>query len=293
MKHYLKVIRPSSLVKSITFFIPAFFSRSLFDLQAVTTLIITGFGFYLVCASIYIVNDLKDVEYDRLHPVKKNRPIASGKLNEFHAYIFAFLLLLTGLASQFWINEISMVIKYNAAYLIMNLLYINMLKNIKYVDVTVIALGFLLRVLYADEIMTSLSSEYLFICIFAASLILGYSKRLGDIRLQKNNETFRKVKYTVNELNAIIRYSALILVITFVIYLNIPETSENLNGVTVLPGSILALIGGLYFIGKIDTETNLADPIYFLFKDVYLLVICGLFITWYSVSIYLPNVFID
>ena len=94
MKEYIKLIRVKHWIKNLLIFLPIFFSKNLGNQEKIISVIIGFISFSFVASSIYIINDIRDVEKDRKHPIKKNRPIASGKISIKNSIILSVLLLI-------------------------------------------------------------------------------------------------------------------------------------------------------------------------------------------------------
>jgi len=144
VKLLLKEMRPKQWTKNVFVFAALVFDRQLFIPASLVRTIAAFVIFCLLSSSVYVMNDIFDVHSDRLHPTKKNRPIASGSLPISIAIGFSIGLTLIALALAFWISLPLAVI--SLVYLLVNLLYSKWLKHIVLVDVLVIAFGFVLRV---------------------------------------------------------------------------------------------------------------------------------------------------
>ena len=145
---YFKLMRTKHYIKNLMIFIPLLFSGHLLNVTAITT---TSIGFLAFCLSaslIYIINDIKDVENDRKHPIKKKRPIASGTISIKQAYTLAAILtlIITMIYIIAPINKLSIIIL--IIYVLTNVGYSLGLKNIPIIDVVILVLGFLLRIIY-------------------------------------------------------------------------------------------------------------------------------------------------
>ena len=146
---------------------------------------------------IYVINDIKDVEKDRNHPSKKNRPIASNKISIKKALVFAIFLIIISLLLNFSITKVfSLATLYLILYLFINILYSFGMKNIAILDVILLASGFILRVYFGAAIINVTVSNFLFLTILNASLFLGLGKRYKEIQLKNN---VRKVLENYNE----------------------------------------------------------------------------------------------
>lgn len=188
----LKLLRIKHYIKNLLIFIPLIFSGELF----IGTKSVLAFGgfltFCLISSTVYIINDLKDYEYDRLHPAKRNRPIASNTISRRTAFILVGILLLlfmlvslviyrNGYYSLFKIITIPLI------YLSINIAYSFGLKNVPIFDVAIIASGFALRVLYGGLIVNVAISSWVYLTIIAGSLYLGLGKRKNELHYLGEN----------------------------------------------------------------------------------------------------------
>lgn len=147
MKKYIKLIRVKHYIKNLLIFLPIIFSQRITDITALTKTLITFILFCISTSIIYVVNDIKDIDKDRNHPKKKNRPLASGKISIKQAIkviIILSIILIFGMVIFFRNNAYVMAII--LVYIIMNMLYSMNLKNIPILDIAILAIGFLLRV---------------------------------------------------------------------------------------------------------------------------------------------------
>ncbi len=162
------------------------FDGKLFDLPMVLSALVVMLGFCLISSSVYILNDLVDIEKDRLHPRKRLRPLPNGQLNPSFAKVGAVLLavvsiLATGLVSL-WAGVIV------TSYLILNVWYSFRLKDLVIIDVMMIAGFFVLRVV-AGVVVVDVSnfSPWLYVCVSLLALFLGFGKRRHEFALLEEN----------------------------------------------------------------------------------------------------------
>ena len=147
MKKYIKLIRVKHYIKNLLIFLPIIFSQRITDITALTKTLITFILFCISASIIYVVNDIKDIDKDRNHPKKKNRPLASGEISIKQAIkviIILSIILICGMIISFRSNAYVTVVI--LLYIIMNMLYSMKLKNIPILDITILATGFLIRV---------------------------------------------------------------------------------------------------------------------------------------------------
>lgn len=176
----VKAMRPHQWVKNLFVLTPLVFAKELFDVPAA---IHAFYGFAIFCASasgVYLLNDIQDVEADRAHPVKRFRPIASGRVNMHVAKIAAAVLLGVSLVCGFLLSPAYCGTV--AGYLVLNIAYSASLKRIAYVDVLCIALGFELRVLAGAFAANVPASAYLIVVTFLLATFLGFGKRMHELR---------------------------------------------------------------------------------------------------------------
>lgn len=200
MKNYLKLIRVKHWLKNGLVFLPIFFSINILHLNYLLTTIIAFFVFSFSSSIVYVINDINDIEKDRKHPIKKNRPLASGAISVKNAYITIVVISLLALSmiSVIYINTHNIyTIIIPLIYIIMNILYSKWLKHVPIVDVAILVLGFLLRVMYGGVAIAVEVSKWLYLMIIFGSFYLGFGKRRNEII--KNGEKSRKVLELYNK----------------------------------------------------------------------------------------------
>lgn len=194
MKNYIKLIRVKHWLKNGLIFLPVFFSMNFLNAEFILYNTIAFFIFSFTSSIVYVINDMNDIEKDRLHPVKKNRPLASGAISITNAKITIVILgILIAILMYILFLKVSSfaIIVIPLIYLIMNILYSKVLKNIPIIDVVVIVTGFVLRVMYGGVSINVEVSKYLYLMIIFGSFYLGFGKRRNEII--KNGDKSRKV----------------------------------------------------------------------------------------------------
>src|SRR5215813_303651 len=132
MKYYIKLLRPKDWAKNLFLFVPAFFAGSFFSFSKIEPLLEAFFAFCFIASSIYIINDYRDIEDDRKHPVKNKRPLASGAVSKPAALVIAALLIIAGFILAWIIRDKFLFVL--AIYFVINLGYSLGLKNIPILD---------------------------------------------------------------------------------------------------------------------------------------------------------------
>ncbi len=175
----LKTLRPRQWIKNLFVAVPLMFGHLLTDK---TSLLVTAGAvalFCLISGCVYILNDLVDVEKDRAHPKKRNRPIPSGKLPEIVARRFAVIAVPVCLGLGWWLEPWYALAL--GGYFALNLAYSFRLKQIAYVDVLSIAAGFILRVLAGAWALQVPASLWLLACTGLLAMFLGFGKRAHEL----------------------------------------------------------------------------------------------------------------
>ncbi|HOE34635.1 MAG TPA: decaprenyl-phosphate phosphoribosyltransferase [Anaerolineaceae bacterium] len=220
MRAYLETLRPRQWIKNLVIFAGLVFDRQLLQPEPLLRVAAAVILFCLVSGLTYTINDILDVESDRMHPQKKNRPIASGKLSPRKAGIFAAALSLFTFPAAFALSiEFGIIC---LVYTALMLSYSKWLKKIILIDVMVIALGFVLRVAAGVMVIkVNYFSPWLFVLTTLLALYLGFGKRLSEIKLLENQAgEHREVLYgyTVPLLNNLLVVVLSGILITYCLY---------------------------------------------------------------------------
>ncbi|GAB4453343.1 MAG: decaprenyl-phosphate phosphoribosyltransferase [Anaerolineales bacterium] len=182
LKHLLKTMRPRQWIKNGFVFFALIFDKQLFHTEPFLRTLEGFFLFCLISSSVYLFNDIADIEADRIHPEKRNRPLASGKLSVNVALFAAVLLALAALLAGFLLKPAFAGIL--ALYFAINLLYSRWLKHVPIIDVLIIAAGFVLRVAAGVTLITvERFSPWLYMITVLFSLYLGLGKRRAEMSL--------------------------------------------------------------------------------------------------------------
>lgn len=177
----LKLLRPKQWIKNFAIFAALIFSSQLFDVNLFTRAIIGFFVFCGLSSAIYIVNDIFDIEKDRIHPFKRFRPLAHGDLSISYAFVLSLILIAGSLLFGLSIGPGFLLLI--LVYLLLQLSYSMFLKNVTVVDILALASGYMLRV-YAGELATGYHiSVWLVLTTVALSLFLAIGKRKSELTL--------------------------------------------------------------------------------------------------------------
>ncbi|MEJ7598142.1 MAG: UbiA prenyltransferase family protein [Kofleriaceae bacterium] len=175
----LKLLRPHQWVKNLFVAAPLVFARHLVDWELALRSGLAVLAFCALSGAVYAFNDMRDAEADRVHPTKRHRPIAAGKISERTALITSILLAVGALAGSALLHW--KVAAFAGAYLLQNILYSIKLKQIAFLDVALIASGFILRVLAGAAAIGVAASGWLLLCTALLALMLGLGKRAHEL----------------------------------------------------------------------------------------------------------------
>lgn len=186
----IKAMRPVHWVKNLSLFAGLIFTGDLFDRGAFFKVLWAFGAFSLAASATYVFNDILDAKNDRLHPVKKNRPIASGKLPiPIALLIIIFLSSFSLFTANFLSHLLFLII---AGYLLLQVAYSLALKNIAIIDILIIAAGFVIRVYAGALIIDAHLSVWFLLCVISLALFLASGKRMAEITTVETPGTTRK-----------------------------------------------------------------------------------------------------
>ena len=263
MKDYFNLLRIKQWIKNILIFIPLIFSKMITIDNFITTFI--GFiAFCLMASSIYIINDIQDIEKDQHHHLKKKRPLASGKVKKTIAIYIAILMIISSIIINIIINKsiINVSLLFLIVYLLINLLYSFGLKNIVILDIVLLASGFIIRIYYGASLLNIKVSKWLFLTILNASFFMGFGKRKKEILLNTDSRTVLK-DYDESFLD---KFQYLTLTLTIVFY-SLWAIEQNIKYLY-LTIPILMIIFMRYCL--ILEKSEEGDPTTILYSDKYL-----------------------
>ena len=278
LKNILKTMKINHYVKNIIVFVPLIFSINLFNVPLLIKAFTIFISFCSISSVVYILNDIIDKDKDKLHPIKCNRPIASGKLTIQTAIFVLVILLLISSVLAFYTSILSLLTV--LIYLILNIFYSLKLKNIELVDVVCIALGFILRILAGCFAISVIPSPLVILLTFFFSMFFTFSKRKLELLLIKTKgECRNSIKdYTPEMVNQFILLNAILTIAFYFTYM-LDETTIQRAGteflyISVIPFSMI-ILRLLYQVNSIQTAD---DPINFIYKDKMTKIFIGLYL---------------
>ena len=214
-----KIIRIKQWYKNIVIFLPLVFSLSLLNLDSIYLTIVGFIALSLASSALYIRNDILDIEFDKQHPIKKFRPLASGQISKKNAYIIFVLLLSSSLIIAAILNWQLVIV---LIFLFVNTtVYSQWLKNFAYVDLLSISLNFVIRVLAGMLLLQVGISPWLVFGVFLVAFFLGLMKRKSEIIILKDAAALHRKslsKYSIKKLNYSLLILSVLVIVTYSIY---------------------------------------------------------------------------
>jgi 4-hydroxybenzoate polyprenyltransferase len=284
----VKSLRIQQWIKNFFVFAPLIFSQNVFTLPLLVQTTVAFILFCLLSGAAYILNDIHDLEEDKLHPVKSKRPLASGKLRKNHALFACVFLVLLGLAGAYLLN-----IRFFIAllvYFILQIAYSSWLKHVVIVDVLLIAAGYLIRVIAGGLAIEIQLSHWLFICTFLIALFLALSKRRHElILLEEKAENHRPIlkEYTPQLLDQMIAVVTASTVISYCLYTVSPDTVEKFGTNNLLFTVPFVLYGIFRYLYLVHQKDEGGSPEALIVKDKPLLVDLFLWIATAMLILYI------
>ncbi len=212
-------MRPRQWIKNLACFAGLIFSGHLFDVGAIRAAAWAFAGFCLASSSVYLVNDVFDRRSDAANPKKRSRPIASGRVPIGWALAAAAGLMVAALGSSLLLTSGCQTVL--TAYVLMGLAYSARLKHTVLLDVMIIAIGFVLRILYGAFAVGVPATPWIVLCMFFLALFLGFAKRRSElVRLEPGGPGHRPVliKYRTGLLDLLLAMTATMAITCYALY---------------------------------------------------------------------------
>jgi 4-hydroxybenzoate polyprenyltransferase and related prenyltransferases len=272
MIKYLKLCRVHQWLKNLFIFAPIFFAFHFNDYEAFINALYAFIGFSFIASSIYIINDWKDIEADRFHPTKKNRPLASGAIAPKSAFILFTILAILGVFIYIYILKSPFATILLIFYFLLNIAYSIRLKQIPIVDISIVASGFVIRLFIGSIVTQIVLSYWLILLTFLLALLLVIGKRRHDVILfEQTRQQMRKsiIGYNLEFLNAIIIMTVTSILMCYLMYTISPDVVHR-NGEYLYLTSLFVLLGLFRYLQVIFVEKKGDSPTKLLTTDRFL-----------------------
>jgi len=268
LKYLFFAVRPTQWVKNFIIFLPVIFGRQLFNLSVLFRASLFFIVFCVASSAIYLINDIVDLKKDKTHPLKRLRPLASGKITVLEAYIVALFLAGVAIASSLAITLPFAVLI--IIYLLFNLFYSTILKNVVIIDVLCIGFFFLLRIVAGSLAARVMVSHWIIFCTVFLALFIGFNKRRCELKLLKSRATDHRLvlanydPYFIDQMISVITAS---MVITYTLYTVDATTVRNLGSDHLMYSIPFVYYGVFRYIYLVQKRGRGGDPIQVLLSD--------------------------
>lgn len=290
LKQLAILLRPKHWAKNLFLYIPLFFAGDLFNFNDLASVTWGVLGFSLVASGIYILNDYRDIDKDRLHPVKKNRPLAAGKISVRLAFLLMGICLVTGFSIAWFLKDKFVFIL--ALYFLLNLGYSLGLKNISILDIFILSAGFVLRIKGGGAIAQVGISQWLMVMVFLLALFMALAKRRDDILLKQTfgNEMRKAISgYNLDFLNVSLAVVSAIMIVSYLMYTLSPEVIIRLETYRLYYTGIFVIAGLMRYLQLIYIKQDSGSPTKILYKDRFIQICIILWVLSFYCLIYYKN----
>lgn len=283
-------LRPQQWVKNTLVFGGLIFSRSLLHWEVVRLSLFAFAIFCMASSSIYLLNDLCDVDADRNHPLKRLRPLASGEFS---------LNLARGSMCLLLIGSVSLALLLRPAfayvlgiYLVLNVAYSLGLKRVVILDVMTIAFGFVLRAVAGALVIGVIASPWLVLCTLMLALLMGFGKRRHELNLlQEEAHSHRQSLdgYSLQFLDLMMTITAGAALVTYALYTMADETVARFNSHSLVLTVPFVLYGIFRYLFLVHKRNGGGDPARLLVTDLPTLINLGFWVIVVCFSLYGPR----
>jgi len=263
-------MRVNQWIKNFFVYVALIFSLNLTDWLLLGKATIAFLAFCLLSSGVYIFNDINDLNQDRNHPKKKNRPLAAGRINIKPAVFLCILLIILGLYIGWKLSLIFLVVI--LVYLVNNILYTLLLKKIVILDVMSIALGFFLRVYAGAVVIDVKASNWLLIAAALLALFLALGKRRYELLSLSPSSRRVLEQYDVKFIDQMIAAITATILLSYALYTVSPETVSRFGTDSLLFTLPWVIYGIFRYLYLLHLQEEGGDPTELLYKDKPLLI---------------------
>ena len=261
-------MRPHQYIKNLFIFSPLFFALKITDTELLLNATIAFIAFSLSASSIYTLNDYHDIEEDRHHPKKKNRPLASEAISKAQAITFMTILSIASFAIMVPLSVKAAAII--AAYVIMNILYSFYLKHVAILDITIIAIGFVLRLFIGSTVTGIPLSMWIVVMTFLLALFMALAKRRDDVLIYlETGKKMRKVinGYNLKFLDTAMAIMASVVIVAYTIYTTSAEVVKRVDSEYLYLTALFVILGVMRYLQISFVFKDSGSPTQILLKD--------------------------
>jgi len=271
MKNVFILIRGHQWIKNLFVFAPVFFAGQITDSELFPKALFAFVAFCLTASAIYVFNDLQDIEEDRGHPTKCKRPLASGEISARTAKVTMIVLLIAGAAIMASVSVDALAIL--SGYVALNIGYSLKLKHIAIMDVTIIAVGFVLRLFAGSAATSTPLSMWVVMMTFLLALFLALAKRRDDIlHFLNTGQKARKVVdgYNLQLIDGAMTIMASVVIVAYIMYATSAAVVDRLGTENLYLTALFVILGILRYLQIAYVEGKSGSPTKIVLTDVFM-----------------------
>jgi 4-hydroxybenzoate polyprenyltransferase len=264
-------MRPHQYIKNLFIFLPLFFALKITDTELLGNAFLAFIAFSLTASAIYTLNDYHDIEEDKQHPKKKKRPLASGAITKLEAIFIMIVLFFAGfsLMASFSVNAVAIL----SLYIIINILYSFYLKHVAILDVTIIAIGFVLRLFIGSVVTGIVLSMWIVIMTFLLALFMALAKRRDDVLIYLDTgKKMRKVidGYNLQFLDTAMAIMASVVIVAYTIFTTSAEVVKRFHSEYLYLTALFVILGIMRYLQITFIMEDSGSPTKIVLKDRFL-----------------------
>jgi decaprenyl-phosphate phosphoribosyltransferase len=269
----IRLLRLHHWIKNFFLFIPIFFAAEFFNLEKLSHTFIGFLAFGFAASTIYILNDIRDIEEDRAHPRKSTRPLAAGEVSIKTAYILLVVTAIIALAIAYFVSFHFTIVL--LIYVALNVGYSLGLKNRSILDILILATGFELRVIAGGVAADVPITQWLMVMFFLLALFLAIAKRREDVRLKEESGSVTRKStsgYNLEFLNGSLIFSSSIIVVAYIMYCLTSEVAIALRSEYLVGTTVFVIAGLMRYMQIALVENNAGSPTKIIYTDKFVII---------------------
>lgn len=288
MKHILTLIRPHQYIKNLFVFLPLFFGGQITNTELLFNAFTAFVAFSVSASAIYIFNDYQDIEEDRQHPEKKYRPLASGSVSQKGAVFLISIFAIAGISLMAALSFHALGIV--CVYITLNIGYCFYFKHIAILDVTVIAIGFVLRLFVGSTVTGIPLSMWIVIMTFLLAMFMALAKRRDDILIfLDTGKKMRKVidGYNLQLIDGAMMIMASVIIVAYILYTTSVSVIQRLQSENLYLTVLFVILGIMRYLQIAFVEKISGSPTKIVLRDTFIQLTILAWIFSYAWIIYL------
>lgn len=276
MKKYLKLMRTHHYIKNLLVLATLACSGHLFNIEKLFSALIAFASFCLLSSVVYIINDIRDKEKDRNHPTKGKRPVSAGEISVKNAWCLAAVLFVLSLVCNYFVFDLKSSLLL-LLYFILNVAYSFGLKNVPIIDITILASGFLIRLLYGAFVTDIEVSKWLCLIVIAVAFYFSLGKRRNELRQLGGSETRAVLQsYSVSFLDKSMGMCLTLANVFYALWSMDSKTIAFYNNQYLIFTVPIVLLITMKYSMTVEGDSD-GDPVEVLLHDKILLLLCGIY----------------